>query len=234
MKLVEPWPSGYTINSRSPYGPRRHPITGRITKHQGVDVAMPVGTELRAPADGIIVHKGSGASGGYTLIVKHADDVFTVYYHLQKPSHLLNGTRVGVGEVIAHSGNTGASTGPHLHFELRRSRRWGDTVDPVPFFDGAPSVSLPVLKVDGRLNRNTWKAFQTALKNMGLYKGIPDGRPGVMTYRAVQEWSGASIDGRLGPETRRMVQQRLGVKPDGVWGRLTISALQRAINDGTI
>ena len=234
MRLQQPWPEGYTVNARSPFGPRRHPITGRVTFHHGIDVAMPTGTPLNAPADGVVVHKGYGNSGGHTLIIKHADDLFTVYYHLEKASHLAKGARVQLGDLIAFSGNTGASTGPHLHMETRRSRRWGDTQDPVPFLQGSPSVTTAPIKVDGRLGRNTWKAFQTALKKRGLYKGVPDGRPGVMTYRAMQEWAGTKVDGVLGFNTRTAVQQKLGVKPDGKWGRLTISALQRALNDGTI
>ena len=234
MRLSQPWSDPYKVNARSPYGWRRHPISGKRTFHHGVDVAMPVGSPLTAPADGVIVHKGNGASGGVTLIIKHADDLFTVYYHLQKPSHLKKGARVLEGDLAAFSGNTGRSTGPHLHFEVRKSRRWGDTVDPVPYLQGAPSVAPAPLKVDGKLGRNTWKAFQTALKNAGYYKGVPDGRPGIMTYRAVQAWSGATVDGRLGPQTRRKVQERLGVKPDGVWGRITVSELQRQLNQGRI
>lgn len=234
MRLVKPWPNGYNINARSPFGPRKHPITGRMTFHHGVDVAMPVGTELRAPADGLIVKKGSGASGGYTLIMKHADNLFTVYYHLQKPSHLAVGARVRRGDIIAHSGNTGASTGPHLHWETRKSVRWGDTVDPVPFLQGSPAVIPAPLKVDGKLGRNTWRAWQTALKYEGLYKGVPDGRPGVMTYKAIQAWAGVKQDGVLGPVTRRAVQEKLGVKPDGKWGKMTISELQRDLNAGRI
>ena len=135
MKLSQPWPEGYTVNVRSPFGWRVHPITGRRKFHHGVDVALPVGTPLTAPADGVVVKKGNGPSGGVTLILKHEDNRHTVYYHLQKPSHLLKGTRVGRGELIAYSGNTGASTGPHLHFEVRRSARWGDTVDPMPYLE---------------------------------------------------------------------------------------------------
>ena len=234
MRLSQPWPEGYNINARSPYGWRKHPITGKRKFHHGVDVAAPVGTELRAPADGVIVHKGSGASGGNTLIIKHADDLFTVYYHLQKPSHLLKGARVERGEVVALVGNTGASTGSHLHWEVRRSRRFGDTVDPVPYLQGAPSVVPAALKVDGKLGRGTWKAWQTALLYKGLYKGVPDGRPGVMTYRAVQAWAGVKQDGVIGQQTRRAVQEKLGVKPDGVWGRITISQLQRQLNQGVL
>jgi peptidoglycan hydrolase-like protein with peptidoglycan-binding domain len=90
------------------------------------------------------------------------------------------------------------------------------------------------LKVDGRLGRNTWKAWQAALKEKGVYTGVPDGRPGIMTYRAVQAWAGVKQDGVLGPITRRAVQEKLGVKPDGKWGRFTISALQRQLNQGVL
>jgi len=135
VKLSQPWPEGYTVNARSPFGWRVHPITGRRKFHHGIDVALPVGTPLTAPADGVVVKKGNGPSGGVTLILKHEDNRHTVYYHLQKPSHLLKGTRVERGELIAYSGNTGASTGPHLHFEVRRSARWGDTVDPMPYLE---------------------------------------------------------------------------------------------------
>ena len=130
-RLQPPWPAKYSINARSPYGPRKHPITGKVKMHHGVDVAMPVGTELVAPADGEVVHKGSGASGGFTLILKHAADLYTVYYHLAKPSMLSVGTQVRTGQLVAYSGNTGLSSGPHLHWECRRSKKWGDTFDPL-------------------------------------------------------------------------------------------------------
>ena len=137
MRLYNPWPQGYTINARSPYGPRRHPITGKQSFHHGVDVAMPVGTPLIAPADGQVAHKGNGASGGHVLILRHAGNLHTVYYHLQKPSHRRLGEQVRTGDLIANSGNTGRSTGPHLHFEVRpRSRTWGETDDPVKYLQG--------------------------------------------------------------------------------------------------
>jgi murein L,D-transpeptidase YcbB/YkuD len=181
-----------------------------------------------------VAHKGSGASGGNTLILKHASDLFTVYYHLQKPSHLKVGDRVELGQVVALSGNTGKSTGPHLHWEVRKSQRWGNTVDPVPYLQGAPSVVAAPLKVTGRLDRQTWKAWQEALKTKGFYKGVPDGRPGVMTTRAIQEWAGVKADGIIGPDTRRAVQEKLGVKADGVWGKITVSELQRQLNMGAV
>lgn len=196
MKLSRPWPSKYKVNGRSPYGWReKHPITGKRTFHHGIDVAMPVGTKLVAPADGTVAHKGSGASGGYTLIIEHAKDLFTVYYHLAKPSHLKVGAKVKRGDHIADSGNTGASTGPHLHFETRKSRKFGDTFDPMTVLgDSTPSkpVSAPTapskLAVDGVMGKNTWSALQGHLASLGHYKGAVDGRPGPQTYRAIQSW----------------------------------------------
>jgi len=145
VKLSQPWPEGYSINAGSPYGWRVHPITKRRKFHHGVDVAIPVGTVLVAPAAGEIVHHGAGASGGFTLIVRHSEDLFTVYYHLEKPSHLPKGTKVKRGDPIARSGNSGASTGPHLHWEVRRSRKWGDTVDPVGYLGREEIVVEPAV-----------------------------------------------------------------------------------------
>jgi murein DD-endopeptidase MepM/ murein hydrolase activator NlpD len=136
MELFEPWPVGYKVNRRSPYGPRVHPITGKRTFHHGVDVALPVGTPLTAPADGVVVHKNRTSSAGFNLILRHEGTWHTVYYHLQKPSHLAVGDKVKAGDKIALSGNTGASTGPHLHWELRRSRTWGDTVNVMDYVVG--------------------------------------------------------------------------------------------------
>jgi len=146
MRLVEPWPAPYQVNKRSPYGPRRHPITGKVTFHHGVDVAMPVGTPLTAPAPGVVVHKNKTASAGFNLIIRHEGTWHTVYYHLQKASGLAVGAQVQTGDLIAYSGNTGASTGPHLHWELRKSRAWGDTVDPMLYVVKAAPAQQPVIE----------------------------------------------------------------------------------------
>lgn len=148
MRLSPPWPDRYTINKNSPYGWRIHPITGKKKFHHGVDVAAPIGTQLVAPADGVVVKKGSGASGGNTLIIKHAKDLYTVYYHLQKPSALAVGANVSKGDPIALVGNTGASTGPHLHFETRRSSTWGDTFDPLDVLDFNEDAPIVVSRND--------------------------------------------------------------------------------------
>jgi len=146
VRLSRPWPEGYTVNARSPWGPRVHPITKRKSFHHGVDVAMPTGTPLTAPAHGVVVHKARTPSAGHNLIIRHEGTWHTVYYHLQKASHLAKGDLVHEGDVIAYSGNTGASTGPHLHWELRASRAWGDSVDPLPYL--VEDVPEPVIEVE--------------------------------------------------------------------------------------
>lgn len=184
MKLSKPWPEPYKVNARSPYGWRVHPITRKRKFHHGIDVALPVGSLIKAPADGEVVHKGDSKSGGFTLIVKHARDLYTVYYHLQKPSHLALGAKVDRGDVIALSGNTGASTGPHLHFEVRKSRTWGDTLDPMPFFSEADNPRKLIL--DGILGRNTWSALARVLIAKGYYKGAVTGRKDRALIQAFQ------------------------------------------------
>ena len=246
MKLVNPWPKGKSINKNSPFGWRTDPFTKKRTFHKGVDVAgsFPV----TAAGDGIVVHNAANwaslsaaakarQSGGNVVIIQHENNLFTAYYHGAQRSKLNVGDRVKAGDFIYTAGSTGRSTGAHLHFEVRKSKS-GNQVDPVPYHSGSASAPVDVrplpLVVNGKLDSATWKAFQQALKDKGFYKGIPDGRPGVMTYKAIQEWSGAKVDGKFGSETRKAVQRKLGVTADGVWGRLTVSALQRAINAGAI
>ena len=191
MKLHKPWPSGEKI--RSPWGMRVHPITGKRKKHRGVDVGY--NGLVRAPADGKVVHKGADLNrrtgGGYTLILEHSEPrVWTVYYHLREPSPLLKGTKVKRGEVIAHTGTTGASTGIHLHFETRRSRRWGTDFDPETILGQAqdiPKVLQPKLVEDGAIGRKTWGAVQRMLQADGLYKGRINGVPGRSTVLALQK-----------------------------------------------
>lgn len=241
MKLYNPAP-GRKITS--PYGPRKHPITGEYNKmHHGTDFG---GTfKVLAAQDGIVDHVGwSPKGGGHVVIIKHASDLYTVYYHGRERTKLNVGDRVKAGDFIYTSGNTGASNGAHLHFEARRSRRWGDTLDAMSLIvDEKPGEAKPEaiindanLKVDGRMGRNTWKAWQEVLKAKYGYTGIIDGKPGKMTWEAVQRSCGATVDGIPGPNTRKAVQRLLknireySGRIDGVWGRGTISALQRALN----
>lgn len=236
MRLVKPWPDGKRVNPNGRYGMRKHPKTGRWQKHRGVDVAGVYPVLSAGPG---VVHKigWSPTGGGHTVIIKHATDLFTVYYHGAHATKLRVGERVDTGTFIYTSGTTGMSTGNHLHWEVRTGRlgQWGSDVDPMPYLDGPLSATQPKLvNVNGKLDAQTWRALQTALQASGHYKGVVDGKPGEMTHKALQSWAGVKADGIIGPATRRAVQKKLGVKVDGVWGRLTISALQRALNEGRV
>jgi len=199
MRLVKPWPDPYTVNPNGKYGNRKHPISGRVKKHRGLDVAY--SGFIYAPADGEVVHKGAALNkrtgGGYTLIVKHAPDLYTVYYHLREPSELAVGAKVRTGEVLGHTGTTGASTGVHLHVETRSSRRWGTDFDPETVIDmsrsaadGATPVKseTPKLVEDGILGGKTWGAVQRMLQAEGHYKGRINGVPGKTTIKGLQQW----------------------------------------------
>ncbi|WP_408634902.1 murein DD-endopeptidase MepM [Pragia fontium] len=114
--LRYPTPKQYKISS--PFNPRRlHPITGRVAPHKGVDFAMPIGSPVLAVGDGeVVVAKFSGAAGNYVAI-RHGRQYSTRYMHLNKLL-VKPGQKVKRGDRIALSGNTGRSTGPHLHYEL--------------------------------------------------------------------------------------------------------------------
>ena len=230
MRLSKPWPDGFTINPNGKYGMRKHPITGRQTKHRGLDVAGTFPVSSAAP--GVVVHIGwSPKGGGHTVVIDHGE-VHTAYYHGARATGLRLGQRVEAGTFIYPSGTTGSSTGVHLHFEVRKRKAWGTDVDPTPYLNG--NAAVPVLKVTGRADRESWRAWQTWLQEKTFYGGRIDGIPGSMTYRAIQSWVGFPRTGVLDVVTRRAVQAKLGVTVDGVWGRETWTTLQRKLNEGSL
>jgi len=107
----------------SPYNlARRHPITGRISPHKGVDFAMPSGTPIYATGDGEVVRVKNHPYAGKYIEIKHGGRYVTRYLHLSRTT-VRRGQKVSRGERIALSGNTGRSTGPHLHYELHINGR---------------------------------------------------------------------------------------------------------------
>jgi len=192
--------------------------------HHGVDVA---GTfPVTVPAKGVVTHIGwSRTGGGHTVLISHGS-IVTVYYHGKNATTLIVGQHVEVGDHIYTSGTTGASTGNHLHFEVRvgPAGNWGDTLNPEDYLGQGETDT--VVKITGKLDKATWTALQTALKVHGLYTGTVDGIPGRLTYTALQRWSDAPETGKLDILTRKAVQARIGVTVDGIWGKGTISELQ--------
>ena len=108
----------------SPFNPnRRHPVTGRVRPHKGVDFAVAPGTPVIAPAEGVVekVAYQAGGAGRY-VVIRHGREYQTVYMHLSR-ALVRAGQTVKKGERIALTGNTGISTGPHLHYEFHINER---------------------------------------------------------------------------------------------------------------
>ncbi|WP_148253684.1 peptidoglycan DD-metalloendopeptidase family protein [Aidingimonas lacisalsi] len=106
---------------------RKHPITGRISPHYGTDFAMSTGTPVESPADGRVKKVGNDPLAGRYLVIEHDNGYQSRYLHLSQQT-VEQGERVSMGERIAFSGNTGRSTGPHLHYEIIVN---SDRVDPM-------------------------------------------------------------------------------------------------------
>lgn len=121
-KSLDPAFSRYPFEGRyrlsSNYNPRRkHPVTGRISPHNGTDFAMPIGSPITAPANGRVERVENHYAAGRYVVIRHDNGYRTRYLHLSKPL-VSRGQRVEMGDRIALSGNSGRSTGPHLHYEV--------------------------------------------------------------------------------------------------------------------
>jgi len=115
----------------SGFGARSAPTKGASTNHKGVDWATPIGTTVVASNAGTVVHAGWASGYGYAVYINHADGRQTRYGHLSKVLVKV-GQTVSQGERIALSGNTGRSTGPHVHFEIRIN---GNAVNPLKYLN---------------------------------------------------------------------------------------------------
>jgi len=118
----------------SPFGLRRDPFTGRVAFHRGLDLAAPAGTPVRPILGGKVVRSGWEPGAGNVIVVDHGNGLETRYAH-NAVNLVREGDLVGPETVIARVGSTGRSTGPHLHFEVRRA---GVPVDPGSFVANRP------------------------------------------------------------------------------------------------
>jgi murein DD-endopeptidase MepM/ murein hydrolase activator NlpD len=128
------------------------PVVGPITQpfgvpelgvgapHTGIDIAQDAGSPVRAAQIGRVVFAGGDpcCGLGYWVEINHGNHYSTVYGHLMRPPTVLAGSYITQGQVIGFSGNTGFSTGPHVHFEVRRD---GVPIDPLGVLPGASTVS---------------------------------------------------------------------------------------------
>lgn len=126
------WPS-YTSYVTSFFGPRNHPIYGVLKPHTGVDIGASYGTAVTAAAEGTVsiavLDYGTTGYGTYVAIY-HPNGTTTLYGHMSALA-VSTGQQVSRGQVIGYVGSTGASTGPHIHFEIRVN---GGCVDPMLYF----------------------------------------------------------------------------------------------------
>lgn len=137
---------------------RRHPITRKIRPHNGTDYGVKTGTPIYAPADGVVIKSTYQRAAGKYLVIQHRGPYSTVYMHLSKLL-VKAGEKVKQNQRIALSGNTGRSTGPHLHYELRINNK------PV----NAMKVTLPSSKTPAveKANTNLDKKFK---QQIAFYK----------------------------------------------------------------
>ena len=117
--LINPTAKKYRITS--PFGRRTSPTTGASTNHNGIDLATPMRTPILAPADGTIGYVVTNDAGGLQVAIDIKDhDLRVGFAHLDEAT-VRNGQLVRKGDIIAYTGNSGRSTGPHLHLTVKDS-----------------------------------------------------------------------------------------------------------------
>jgi murein DD-endopeptidase MepM/ murein hydrolase activator NlpD len=118
---------GARISSR--FGMRYHPVLGYTRMHKGVDFAVPVGTPVMAAGNGVVQYAGRARGFGNFLLIRVNREFSTAYGHLSRFARGVHvGAHVHQGQIVAYSGNTGLTTGPHLHYEVRE---YGHQVNPL-------------------------------------------------------------------------------------------------------
>ncbi len=143
------------VRVSSHYGNRKHPTLGFTKMHKGVDFAAPVGTPIYAAGDGVVTEASCKSGYGRLVKIKHSSTLSTIYAHASKfASNLKIGSRVKQGQVIAYVGQTGRTTGPHLHYEVKID---GKNVNPMSI-KTTPSIGLSGQELA------KFKAFKKQLK----------------------------------------------------------------------
>lgn len=120
----------------SGFGPRRHPVTGRWQAHNGYDMAAPKGTKIFAPVGGRVVFAGTQRGYGKVVKIRHDLGYQTVYAHMSV-IRVKKGDRIARWQHIGDVGNTGRSTGNHLHYEIRR---YGKPLNPAKYIEAGRNV----------------------------------------------------------------------------------------------
>ncbi len=130
-KFMWPLPAANNVITCK-YGYRTHPVTKKYKLHTGIDLRASTGTKVYAANKGTVTTSGYSSAWGNYIIINHGGGLTTLYAHLSR-RNVSKGATVKQGDVIGLSGNTGYSTGPHLHFEINKN---GSSYDPLKEFKG--------------------------------------------------------------------------------------------------
>ncbi|MFD1630024.1 M23 family metallopeptidase [Pseudopedobacter beijingensis] len=130
IPAIQPIDSRKLKSAISGFGYRIHPIYKIKKMHAGIDLSAPIGTPIYATGDGVVVSQGTERGYGNQIIINHGYGYSTKYAHMSR-FKARRGQKVNRGDIIGYVGNTGASTGPHLHYEVYKN---GKVVNPMNFF----------------------------------------------------------------------------------------------------
>ena len=158
QKMIKSIPSIQPVSNRdltriaSGFGLRMHPIYKILKMHKGMDFTAPIGTEIYATGDGVVERVGWVGGYGKTIMINHGFGYKTRYAHCSKYK-CRKGQKVKRGDLIGFVGNTGQSTGPHLHYEVFKNKK---QINPVNFFfnDLSPEEYDKVIEISSRPNQS--------------------------------------------------------------------------------
>ncbi|MBK5276805.1 MAG: peptidoglycan DD-metalloendopeptidase family protein [Desulfuromonadales bacterium] len=148
-------------------GMRIDPIDGKLRHHNGIDIAIPEGTPVTPVAPGVVVYSGLRPGYGFTVLVEHNNGMVSLYGHNSR-LEAIQGQAVDRNTVIALSGNTGRSTGPHLHFEA-----WQAGINVTPAFMPGSTMPLPKTHMAAARARASFRKEILADGSV-LFTNIPD------------------------------------------------------------
>jgi murein DD-endopeptidase MepM/ murein hydrolase activator NlpD len=175
------YPISLPTNPNKNFGPRMHPIAGQKKNHQGMDFSVPEGRPVYAFNSGTIAFvrtspeiskkTGNEVGAGKNISIRHPDGLYSRYFHLSAVN-VKKGDSVSAGQIIGLTGNTGGSTGPHLHFELRKGRIQGPAIDPrtyledmVAAMEAAGSAANPAARYAGGSETGDGNSLEKSIGN---------------------------------------------------------------------
>ncbi len=211
---------------------RKHPVTGRVTSHAGIDIAAPVGTDVVAAFGGVVVsvrtdsYRGDktlwkGAKSGNHVLIKNTDGAYQYYGHLSQVD-VREGDTVVHGQKIGAVGDTGNVTGPHLHFETWSNSSLNSHFNPRILFQ---RYSLTPGSAPAKVTIKPVASKPSAPKYITVRKGSGNSTVGkVQVALRKQGYTKQIVDNDFGAQTQANVkdfQKRTGLVQDGIAGPIT-------------